>query len=389
MTGHVRRRGTTWAFVVDIGRDPSTGARKQRWRSGFRTRKAAERELAATLHQLDVGTYVESSRITVGAFLLDEWMPARRAQLRDSTFEGYLSLIRVHVIPRIGARRLQDVSPPMLNTLYGDLLATGGRRGRNQGGPLAPQTVRNVATVLHRALADGVRWGRLARNPADAADPPAQSRQGHRGSVWTAEEMSLFLGHVRADALFPFYLTAAMTGARRGELLGLTWRRLDLDGARLAIESTVVMVAGQPTVSAPKTARSRRTVALDAGTVMVLRDLRRAQAERRLLLGPAYRASDLVFCREDGEPIRPDTVGPRFKRLAKAAGVPSIRFHDLRHTHATLALRANVHPKVVSDRLGHASVAFTMDTYSASIPAMQAEAADTVAALIFGTTAAG
>ncbi len=389
MKGHIRKRGATWAFVVDLDRDAETGKRKQEWRSGFRTRKEAESELAATLHKLDSRTYVKSSKITVGAFLLDEWLPARRAQLRDSTFEGYGSLIRVHVIPRIGGRRLQDVTAPALNKLYGDLLATGGRRGRNQGGPLAPQTVRNIATVLHRALADAVRWGILARNPADAADPPAQARQGHRGSVWTAAEMSRFLEHVREDALYPFYLTAAMTGARRGELLGLTWRRLDLDGARLAIESTVVMVAGQPAVSAPKTARSRRTVALDAGTVLVLRELRRAQAERRLLLGPAYRDSDLVFCREDGEPIRPDTVGPRFKRLARAAGVPAIRFHDLRHSHATLALQAGVHPKVVSDRLGHASVAFTMDVYSASIPAMQADAADTVAALIFGTATAG
>ncbi len=180
-----------------------------------------------------------------------------------------------------------------------------------------------------------------------------------------------------------------MTGARRGELLGLTWRRLDLDGARMEIAETVVMVGGQPTVSAPKTAHSRRTVALDAETVRVLRDLRRAQAERRLLLGTAYKDSDLVFCREDGAPLRPDTVAARFKRLARAAGVPVIRWHDLRHSHATLALQAGVHPKVVSDRLGHASVAFTMDVYSASIPAMQADAADTVAALIFGTGAAG
>ncbi len=389
MKGHVRRRGATWAFVVDLDRDPETGKRKQQWRSGFRTRKLAESELAAMLHQLDVGTYVEPSKITVGAFLLGTWLPARRSQLRDSTFQGYASLIATHIIPGIGKRRVQEVSAPMLNALYGELLATGGRKKYNQNGPLAPQTVRNIATVLHRALGDAVRWGILARNPADAADPPAQSRQGHRGAVWTAEEMSRFLGHVREDALFPFYLTAAMTGARRGELLGLTWRRLDLDGARLEIAETIVMVGGLPTISAPKTARSRRTVALDAGTVRVLRELRRTQAERRLLLGPGYRDSDLVFCHEDGAPLRPDTVAPRFKRLARAAGVPVIRWHDLRHTHATLALQAGVHPKVVSDRLGHASVAFTMDVYSASIPAMQAEAADTVAALIFGTATAG
>lgn len=201
--------------------------------------------------------------------------------------------------------------------------------------------------------------------------------------------MARFLEHVREDALFPFYLTAATTGARRGELLAMTWRRLDLEGARMEIAETVVMVDGKATASTPKTSRSRRTVALDAETVRVLRDLRRAQAERRLLLGPGYQGGDLVFCHEDGSPLRPDTVGSRFRRLAKAAGVPVIRWHDLRHSHATIALQAGVHPKVVSDRLGHASVAFTMDVYSASIPAMQADAADTVAGLIFSAGAAG
>ncbi len=220
MTGHVRRRGTTWAFVVDIGRDPSTGARKQRWRSGFRTRKAAERELAATLHQLDVGTYVESSRITVGAFLLDEWMPARRAQLRDSTFEGYLSLIRVHVIPRIGARRLQDVSPPMLNTLYGDLLATGGRRGRNQGGPLAPQTVRNVANLYGANLVDA--------NLTRANLVGANLRRADLGAAYL-EDAHLEDANLRRANLTDANLSGAnLTDAN---LSGANLERADLTGA--------------------------------------------------------------------------------------------------------------------------------------------------------------
>jgi integrase len=183
--------------------------------------------------------------------------------------------------------------------------------------------------------------------------------------------------------MFALWRTAATTGARRGELLGLRWAALDLDAATMRVEHTVVMVDGKATASTPKTKRSSRTIALDAETARILRALRARQREHRLALGPAYdRDADLVFCHEDGSAIRPDGLGRRFQRLAAAAGVPEIRFHDLRHTHATLALQAGVHPKVVSDRLGHSSVAFTLDVYSAFIPAMQSDAAEAIAGML-------
>lgn len=385
MTGHVRKRGATWAYVLDVGRDPETGKRRQRWRSGFPRRKDAQEALTKALGQLGDGTYAEPTRQTVAEYLLDEWLPARRSQVRDSTAGEYERIIRTHIIPRIGGRRLQAVTPAMLNAMYGDLRATGGRKGRNVGGPLAPQTVRNVATVVHRAFRDACRWHKLVRNPADDADPPrAAGRRGHKGATWTAAELRRFLEHVQGDPLRALYTVAATTGARRGELLAMTWRRVDLEGGKVEISESVAMVRGEATRSRPKTDGSIRTIALDAETVRVLRELRREQAERRLMLGGGYQEGDLVFCHEDGSPLRPDTVTPRFQRLAKAAGVPVIRFHDLRHTWATLALQGDVHPKVVSERLGHASISFTLDTYTGSIPAMQADAADTVAGLIFG-----
>jgi integrase len=167
---------------------------------------------------------------------------------------------------------------------------------------------------------------------------------------------------------------------RRGELLGLRWRDLDLDAGRLAIVQTIV---GKRQLSQPKSDRGRRSVELDPATVTALREHRKRQLEERMALAPAYRDEfDLVFCREDGEPLWPQSFSRTFERQSKSAGLPPIRLHDLRHTHATLALAAGIHPKVVSERLGHASVAITLDTYSHAIPAMQADAAAKVAALI-------
>ena len=248
MKGHVRRRGKTWAFVVDIGRDPETGRRRQKWTGGFRRQKDAEKALTKALGQLADGTYAEPTRQTVAEYLIDEWIPARRAQVREGTLAEYERIIRTHVIPRIGGRRLQGVTPAVLNAMYAELLAEGGRKGRKRGGPLSHQTVRNVAMILHRAFADAVRWHKLARSPAADADPPrASARRGHKGKTWTADELARFLEHVREDPLYPLYLAAATTGARRGELLGLTWRRVNLEQSRAEISESVVMAKGKAT----------------------------------------------------------------------------------------------------------------------------------------------
>jgi integrase len=182
------------------------------------------------------------------------------------------------------------------------------------------------------------------------------------------------------------YVLAATTGLRRGELLGLRWRDLDLGAGRLSVTQTLVSVNYAVSFSTPKTAAGRRSVALDPATVAALRAHRVAVLEERLSLGLGAPTEDaLAFTAIDGTPLHPGQFSDRFDRLVKAAGVPRIRFHDLRHTHATLALRAGVHPKVVSERLGHSTISVTLDTYSHAIPAMQEEAAAKVAALVFGS----
>jgi integrase len=293
------------------------------------------------------------------------------------TLAMYEICVEAYLLPRIGCLRLPELSPSHLNALYGELLERGGRAGRG----LADKTVRNVHTIIHRALTDAVRWGLLARNVADDADPPRKRSREMR--TRTREQLRTFLDHTRDDRLFAAFVLAATTGIRRGEVLGLRWSDMDLDAGRLAVRRSLVVVRSRLEFSDTKSGRGRQ-VALDPTSKAVLRLHRRHQAEERLAWGAAYRDDDLVICREDGSPLHPGRLVDAFERHAKGAGLPRIRFHDLRHTHATLALAAGVHPKVVSERLGHASIAITMDTYSHPIPTLDEEAARTVASLVFG-----
>lgn len=236
--------------------------------------------------------YTEPTRQTVGAYL-EQWLSAQQSRLRPSTHESYRRVLRAHVTPAIGGVPLTRLTATALDDLYARLL----RDGRCDGtGGLSARTVRYTHTIIRRTLADAVRKGLLARNVADLADPPsATEAKAPTMRTWTADELAAFLKHVSEDRLFAAWMTAASTGARRGEVLGARWRDLDLVGRRWGIVQTVI----ESGVSRPKSGRSR-SVALDAGTVDTLRAHRKAQAAERLALGPAYVDSDLVFCREDG-----------------------------------------------------------------------------------------
>jgi integrase len=374
MRGHVRRRGQRWAVVIDIGRQD--GKRRQKWHSGFATRREAEAALTELLARVQGGSYVEPSRLTLGAYLRDEWLPAVKRTVRPLTYAGYERSVRIHITPRIGDLPLQQVTPARLNELYAELL----ERGRADGKGLSPGSVRQVHLALHGALAAAVRWSLLLRNVAAFADPPRQ-RHTH-GRVWSADELRQFLEGIGGERLHPLFLVLATTGMRRGEALGGRWDDVDLDGARWRVRCTLLPVAGQVVEGTPKSARGLRSVALDPGTVRALRQWRKQQLEERMAWGAAWSDTGRVFTREDGSDLHPTRISETFDRLVKQSGLPRVRLHDLRHGHATLALAAGVHPKVVQERLGHSSVAFTLDRYSHVVPAMQENAAATVARLV-------
>jgi integrase len=255
-------------------------------------------------------------------------------------------------------------------------VASGGKGGRS----LSPKTVRYVHTTLRCALRDAVADGIVVRNVAAQARPPRARRiEMH---TWTAAEVGTFLASVREDRLYVAWLLLATLGIRRGELLGLRWGDVDLTTGRIAIRQTLVMVDGKPAVAEPKTAKGRRSLMLAPEVLETLRTHRARQAAERLSWGADYTDSGLVITTEDGRPMHPETLSGLFVRQARRAGLPPIRLHDLRHSVASILLARGVHPKVVSELLGHATIALTLDTYSHVIPSLQQEAAGVVAAAV-------
>jgi integrase len=377
MRGSTRKRGNTWTALWDISPDPKTGARRQTSKGGFPTRKAAEAHITTVVGQVNTGTYVPPAKMTLAVYL-EQWLDVQRTRLRPATWESYSAVLNGRVVPELGSLALQQVTTAHVDALYAKLL----REGRSDGkGGLSARSVRYTHTILRRAFKDAARKQLVSRDPTDAADPPsATAAKAKTMRTWSAEELGRFLGAVADDRLFAAWRIAATTGMRRGEVLGLRWRDVDLDAARASVAQTKIEGKGAPRDSTPKGGRGR-SIALDAGTVAALRDHRKAQVAERMMLGPGWQDTDLVFCREDGSPIWPRSFSRAFARHAKDAGLPAIRLHDLRHTWATLALGAGVHPKLVQERLGHAAISITLDVYSHAIPAMHEDAADRVAAL--------
>lgn len=374
MQGSVKRRGSTWGYVIDVAPDPATGKRRQRTKSGFATKKAAEEAMRSALA---AGSAVGGDAQKLADYL-GEWLTAVAPRLRGTTASSYRIAVD-RITAGLGAVRLRDLTPLMIERFYADLVRTGGRAGDG----LSAKTVRNTHVVLRKALADGERLELLIRNPAARAKPPTGERK--ETPTWNAAELTTFLAGVVDDPLYALWVVLATTGLRRGEALGLRWSDVDLDRATLSVSQTITTVNNQITVTPPKSDRSRRRIGLDPDTVRVLRDHRRDQDRDRELLRSGPGSGPLVFAEPDGAPIHPDYVTRHFKTLVRRSGLPLLRGpHDLRHTWASLALAAGVHPKVVSDRLGHSTIAITIDTYSHAIPSLDAEAASTVAAQLFG-----
>jgi len=359
MRGHVRKRGASWSFVVDVGED---GLRRQKWRGGFKTRKEAERQLRRYLVGVEAGGDPFPEDITVSTYL-DRWLEHQRSRLRPGTHIRYVRLMK-DVRTTIGRLRLDRVRPAHVQQVIDHMTERG----------LAPRTVVQARAVLGHALRQAVAWGLIPYNPVPAVRPPKPERPELQ--VPTAEQM---LRLVEAAAGTPWgapLLLAAMTGARRGEILALRWGDIDLDTGQMRITRSVQRVDGGLVFMEPKTSRSRRQITLPSAALEPLRQHRREQRERRLLVGPHWQDLDLVSDRGDGGPLHPDSWTKAFKRLAQKAGLPpGTRLHDVRHGFATVLLGRGVHPAIASAALGHASPAFTMTVYQHVLDGMTAQVA--------------
>ena len=381
MNGWIEQRRGAYYAVIDFGVDTLTGNRARKWQKAGTTKRDAQRVLAELLEAHETNTHLEPDQITVGTYLTGEWLPSIRSELRHSTFDSYRRNIEIHVVPRIGDARLQALRPLDLTRYYTELLRTGRRDGR---GGLSPKSVRNIHLMLRRAFEDAVDLLYLRTNPATGAKPPRAGAADPRAiHYWTGPELRAFLDANSDHRHWPIWYVAANTGMRRGELVGLRWRDVDLEARRISVRNAIISVGYEACRSEPKTRRGQRTIDIDYRTIGMLIDHRRAQDDERRTTGLAD-PSGFVFTKPDGAPFHPELVRQAFNRRVSTTAVPRIRFHDLRHTHATLLLKAGVPPKVVSERLGHATVAFTMEVYVHVIPGMQAEAADMFRDLVFG-----
>jgi integrase len=386
MRGSIKKRGSTNTYVVDIGPDPLTGKRRQRTKGGFRTRKECLQALNDVIAAARAGTFVEPAKRTLESFLVEEWLPAvKPPRVRESTWLSYQLNIQNHIVPNLGRMNLQGLTPGQLTAFYRHLLTSGRRDGK---GGLAPKTVKNIHATLHPAIAVAMRWGYVLRNVADAVDLPKVITPEMQ--VWSPEQLRAFLQHVRTDRLFAAWMLFATTGMRRGEVAGLRWNDVDLQAGQVKVVKPRVAVRYKVHVSEPKTLKGKRWLALDPATVAALREHRARLAEERLMVGPGWVESGLVFTWPDGRALHPERFTRWFQQHARDADLPKIRLHDVRHSYATAALAAGVPAKVVSERLGHANIAITMDTYSHVLPGMDERAASAVARLILGDeTASG
>ncbi len=379
MRGCIIRRGSkSWAVVIYLGRDPQTGKERRKWYS-HPTRREAEAHLAQLITQVQAGGTMPSTKLRVGEYL-EQWLRDYAAgAVGLVTLATYRDLIRLHITPALGHVPLARLSPQAIQGYLSGKLRAG----------LSSTSVLHQFRVLHEALKHAMRWGLIVRNPGDMVDPPRPRRTEMR--VWDDEQIRLFLAEARrSSTYYRLYLAAILTGMRQGELLGLRWQDVDFTLGTASVQQTFYRLGGQQVFKEPKSAKARRAVALPPVLVEELRGLREEQAERQRLLGPEYEDHSLLFCQADGKPLHArNIVRGDFRRVTERVGVLHIRFHDLRHTHASHLLQQGVNPKVVQERLGHATPAFTLHVYGHVLPGMQEEAARVFEARLLGGLEAG
>jgi integrase len=372
-----KRQDGTWAGQVSIGYDPVTGKLKRKSFYG-KTRKEVVEKMAKALQEVRNGTFVEPAQTTFGEWL-DKWLTGyKKGQLKPSTYESYETLINVHIKPGLGKIPIAKLQANMLQSFYNEKLEKGRADGK---GGLSTRMVRYLHAIIRQALQQAVKEGLLPRNVADATSPPTVKNKQMR--PLTEEELLQFFETSKEDRLFAAYVLAATTGLRRGELLGLCWDCVDIENGVITVQrQLLVLKDGLTLEETTKSNSGKRSIVLTDDAIQELKAHRRRQAQEKLLMGEAYQDSGLVFCKEDGTPLDPREFTKRFQRHLEKAGLPKVRLHDLRHTHASLLLARGVHPKVVQERLGHSSITMTLDLYSHLTPGLQEAAAATLNSLL-------
>ena len=371
MKGGIRKRShVSYEICLCTGRNP-TGKYKYLTETVHGTREEAKRRRAALLHQIANGTFITPSKTTLAEYL-ERWLKEyARANLAPRTAEGYELIVRRHLVPALGRITLTGLKPEHIQRYQSEKLSSGRADGK---GGLGSRTVRHHHMTLHTALGHAVKMGLLSRNAADGVSPPRFQR--HQWQSLSEFGVSSVLEAARGSQYHCLFYLALFTGLRRSEMLALRWCDVDLLLCRLHVTRSLHQLrGGEVVIRAPKSDRSRRVVSLPPSAAQVLQEHREEQARQIAETGRELREDDLVFNDLEGRPLRPDTVTHAWVKLVRRIGLKGVRLHDTRHTHASLMLKQGVHPKIVQERLGHASIQLTLDTYSHVAPGLQETAA--------------
>jgi integrase len=365
--GHLRERSPGhWAIILDIP-DPKTGKRRRKWHSYKGTKRQAQVECARLISAVQSGTYLEPSKTTLAQFL-DRWLAHIKTQVSPRSHERYCELARKNLVPLLGAVYLNNLRPERISAAYSNALTHGRRDG---AGGLSPRTVHHMHRLLKQALGQAVSWEILNKNPAASVDPPRVERSTMQ--TYDINQTAELIEAMRDTRMLMPVLLAALNGLRRGEAAALRWRHVNLVTGQMSIVESVEVTAAGVRYKEPKGGHAR-TVALSPIMIEELRAHRVRQAQELLKVGAIVTEDTFVVAQADGSPLKPTSITHEWVRLLAKTALPRIRFHDLRHAHATHLLANGVHPKVASERLGHSKVGITLDLYSHVLPNMQTDA---------------
>ena len=371
MRGHiVKRYKGSWSIVIDEDKDPETGKRKQRWITVKGTKRDAEKELNRILSQKDNGIYVKPERTTLKEYL-ESWLRDYcTPNLSPNSTETYNIMVHKHILPDIGELRLTELKPQHIQKLISKIQGAGLNR-----------TAQYVYTTLHRSLKIALKQGTIARNPVEAVEFPKVKH--YEFKTMNEEDISKFLDAAKKTEYYALFYCALFCGMRRSELLALQWQDVDLYLMQISVNRTLhQLMSGEIIIKQPKTNKSRRLIALSPSTCAVLREHMEARKKHLQAINPDFdpekdfNYDELVFCKPDGSPYRPDSVTHAWINLVRRNGLTGVRLHDARHSMASIMLKNGTHPKIVQERLGHAKISTTLDTYSHVAPGLQAAAAN-------------
>jgi integrase len=377
--GTIRQRGDTYTALWHLN-DPATGKRRQHSKGGFRTQGEAQTHLNRVLGKVADGAWRPDKPLTVTQLLDEHWLPAQESRgLRPATMAQYRTVADAWIKPNLGAVKVAALTPAHVTNMIEALRtnrSSGGRKG------LSARSAQLSTGLLKAACVWALENGLIGRNPLAGVHRP--SAKSKAMTAWSTEEARSFLAATQNDRLAVAWALVLARGLRRGEVCGLKWSAVDLEGGRLAITSTRVVVDGKAVDSEPKTAAGVRSIPLDASLVALLRRARTQQSAERLASGPAYSDNGYVIADELGAPYHPDIVSDRFEKLVVKAKLRRIRLHDCRHTAASLMLASGAPVKVVAELLGHSSPTITLSIYAHTLPGMAEQAGERLSASILG-----